>query len=461
MKKVDFLFEYEVKQRELDSICLIAAYLKKKGYSVAFVNSWQSMYENVPRYKAEVMVLSACYNDGVYGSFAGLATKFQKVVNMQWEQVLTNKMYAAHKPNPCDFKETGLITRHVCWGESEKRWLNEFWGIDECYTKVVGFPALDFYRKEFKSLLIPREELFFKYGLDPQKKTILFVSSFSIVDMPDSELAGASSSFHDYMRASYESQDALLGWFRRFLQEHPDVQLIYRFHPAEKNNPRIVELSRQYPNFFTIAELPIRHWITACDKLLNWSSTSLIEMYCSGKETYILRPTELPFNEDMVIFQDARTLTTYEEFSRICSEYPGFPVPAEKLLSWYSITDEPIYKRIGDWLIETYHCADYQSPPVKSFLHRTNPLLKAVIKAIKKSPAIPCLASVAHRFIPSSVLSKKLSSYSETICKEQMHEDEKMATSGYMFEKYRQNAFDPTQADALIATYSKIISKGD
>ena len=32
MKKVDFLIEYEVKPREFDSMCLVAAYLKSKGY---------------------------------------------------------------------------------------------------------------------------------------------------------------------------------------------------------------------------------------------------------------------------------------------------------------------------------------------------------------------------------------------------------------------------------------------
>ena len=32
MKKVDFLFIYEVKNRELENICLLAAELEKRGF---------------------------------------------------------------------------------------------------------------------------------------------------------------------------------------------------------------------------------------------------------------------------------------------------------------------------------------------------------------------------------------------------------------------------------------------
>ena len=34
MRDVDFLFVYEVKNREMDSICLVGAYLEEKGYKL-------------------------------------------------------------------------------------------------------------------------------------------------------------------------------------------------------------------------------------------------------------------------------------------------------------------------------------------------------------------------------------------------------------------------------------------
>ena len=57
----DILFTYEVRNRELDSICLLGAYLEKKGYRVGYINTWDSMYHWTPEYRAKVIVVPACY----------------------------------------------------------------------------------------------------------------------------------------------------------------------------------------------------------------------------------------------------------------------------------------------------------------------------------------------------------------------------------------------------------------
>lgn len=451
MQKIDFLFEYEVKQRELDSVCLIAAYLQKKGYTVAFVNSWQAMYERIPKYDAEVMVLSACYNDDVYNAFTNMAARFKKVVNLQWEQVLTGKMYQPHDEVFGDFQGNGLITRHVCWGENEKRWLSEFCKIDPSYTKVLGCPIQDFYRKEFESLLIPKEALFSQFQIDPQKNTLLFVSSFSSVDLPDTEIFGDASVWEDTIKSAYRSQQVILKWFEQLLQEHPEFQLVYRYHPAEKSNPSIKKLSQKYPNFYAISEYPIRHWVAACDKLLNWCSTSLIEMYCSGKETYLLRPVDVLPKDDIIIFQDARAIRTYDELVRSLQNYPGFPVPDNSILKWYSITNTPAFQRIGDWLIETYHDSGYSSPPTKGVSQHSafSRELAGIVRDISVRLGIP---SLADKVLPNSRLSQYLQGMAESAA----HQKEKMDKSGYMYEKYRQNALKPGEAEALMEMYRSL-----
>ena len=39
VKDVDFLFIYEVRNREIDSVCLLGAYLETRGYRVGYINT--------------------------------------------------------------------------------------------------------------------------------------------------------------------------------------------------------------------------------------------------------------------------------------------------------------------------------------------------------------------------------------------------------------------------------------
>ena len=44
MREVDFLFVYEVRNREMDAVCLVGAYLEEKGYRVGYINTWDRLY---------------------------------------------------------------------------------------------------------------------------------------------------------------------------------------------------------------------------------------------------------------------------------------------------------------------------------------------------------------------------------------------------------------------------------
>ena len=88
VQDVDFLFIYEVRNREIDSICLLGAWLEEQGYTVAYINSWDTMYHWNPEYRAKVAVISACYSDGTYAFFTGHALHFDKVVNLMRRAVV-------------------------------------------------------------------------------------------------------------------------------------------------------------------------------------------------------------------------------------------------------------------------------------------------------------------------------------------------------------------------------------
>ncbi len=150
MKKVDFLFVYEVKNREIDSVCLLGAYLETKGYSDGYINTWDSLYNAYEEYDTEVIVLSGACGNGSYKYFTSHAMSFKKAINLQWEQVLVNYARYGDGKTSWDYSGVALNIRHVSWGNDNRKFLHEKFGIDENLLRTCGYIPLDFYREEFK-----------------------------------------------------------------------------------------------------------------------------------------------------------------------------------------------------------------------------------------------------------------------------------------------------------------------
>ena len=370
VENVDFLFIYEVKPRELDSVCLLGAWLENKGYKVGYINSWDTMYHWHTEYRTKVAVLSACYTSGAYRYFLGHALGFEKVVNLQWEQVMMNFATQSKVQTGWDYSGTALEIRHVCWGENNRQYLHDRYGIGYDKLRICGYLPLDFYREELRDATEKRGELFARYGLDPGKKTLLFISSFADAGKPKSEIdlqEGDKQENEEKREVQATHRNMILDWFRRLARENSDVQIIYRPHPAEASNPEILQMAREFPGFHVITRESIRNWIQNCDILCNWQSTAMIELYASGKKTLILRPQEIPFLFSMPILEEGhyRAVTSYEELAEgIREENPEFPVDKDVLLRFYSITEQPAYERVGQYLIDTLQDPDYQCPEI-------------------------------------------------------------------------------------------------
>ena len=371
VRDADFLFVYEVKQRELDSICLLGAWLETKGYRVAYVNTWDSMYNFRPEIRTKVAVIPACYTSGAYTFFTGQqALRFEKVVDLQWEQVLINMVTQSTVQTGWDFRGEALETRHVSWGENNVEYNHGRYGMGLDKMRVCGYLPLDFYREELRPATVSREELFARYGLDPAKKTVLFISSFAEAGKPESELElldGDRDELMQNIRLQEKSQEAILAWFRKLAQEDGSLQIVYRPHPAEADKPQFAESTKGVANFHVIGAESIRNWILNCDILCNWKSTAMIETYVSGKQTLILHPEEIPFNFSMPFFEKGhyRAVTSYEELAAgIREENAEYPIEKDKLLQFYSVTEQPAYERTGQFLIDTLEDPDYHSPDI-------------------------------------------------------------------------------------------------
>jgi len=365
MIKTDFLFVYEVKNRELENITLLAAELQRRGFSVAFLNTWACLDLKFEDYDAGVVVVSACYTSDTYKYFTRHAAKFKKVVNLQWEQVLRNGYAEADGATSWDFSGEALRTRHICWGENTKNRLMAKYNVAEEFLKVTGYISLDFYRPEFASFIKSKEELYSEFGLDTNKTTSLFISSFAIATMPKENMGTAPGDFNEvFVKNTIDSQKAVLDWFGTACREYPDHQFIYRAHPSESDNPVLLKLAKEIPNFFYISKYPVKHWIVNCDKIYNWTSTSAAEVYAAGKQAFIVEPVPVDHRVTYPFFEGGKTLKSYEDFRASIDmdiSLPNQPLDVTKFAECYMQTDVPVYKKLCDVLEETHRSSNYSS----------------------------------------------------------------------------------------------------
>ena len=365
MKQVDFLFIYEVKNRELENISLLAAELENRDYTTAFLNSWRAVNHPYESYDANTVIISACYNTDTYRFFTNFVHSFKKVVSLQWEQVLRNGYVEAEGKTSWDFSGEALRTRHICWGENTKQRLMAKFNVPEEFLKVCGCISLDFYRPEFSSFIIPREELFQANGIDPDKKTALFISSFAIATMPKENMGECSGNFNEvFVQNTIDSQAGLMEWVKKGCTEHPEMQFVYRAHPSEPENATLTELTKEYKNFFVLSKEPIKHWIMACDKIYNWTSTSAAEVYASGKQAFLVEPTPVDHRVTYPFFENGNIIRDYETFAdtlTFANDVPSQPLDKEAFCNCYMQDEKPVYKRICDCLEDTYHSETYHS----------------------------------------------------------------------------------------------------
>jgi surface carbohydrate biosynthesis protein len=371
LKKVDFLFIYEVKSRELENICLLRYELESRGYTVEFLNTWYYFkYRLPPKIEAKVIVSFALYNDSTFKFLTSYTKSIPKIINMQWEQVGTVSDETSEKSN---FLVKGIAREvvHICWGEKIIERLQDCYGISERKLMLAGHITHDFLREDFAGYYLSRSELFKKYSIPIDKRCCLFISSFSYVGLPE-EIANVMTDvgydFKEFIQISKKSQEEIIKWIYNKIQEDKDMIFIYRPHPAEAENQSLIELSKQNKNFYLISELSVKQWILTCDDLYTWYSTALAEIYASGKTCHILRPFQIPEDTELVICQGAKFVTSYDEFNSTFEEKDSpFPLNEDLLAKYYLIDkSRPAYQKICDAFIEVYNNDFYMLPELNN-----------------------------------------------------------------------------------------------
>lgn len=359
VEKCDVLLTYEIRNREIENLCLIRRELERRGYKVLMRMQYGTFFETETPVEAKVVVVPAYYRERAKFYSSSHTIKTDKIVNMMWEQVFT----ATDEDNP-DFlgsiKPWGRKAVHMAWGEQTRKRLIEQWGVDEKNVPVTGHVALDFLRYPLSRYYMDRDTLFDKYGIPKNKKVHLFISSLNFVGADKRVIKYASNDKNSKListlaEVSVETRNILVDWFERLLDETDDI-IVYRPHPEELDCSNLVELAKRQDRFLVIGKESVKQWVLACDRLYNWMSTSIAEVYASGKGCTILRPVEIPEEADMRLFKNAPVISTYEDFRNafVDEGVQAFPIPEETIARYYSINNDKFsYELVADAIEKT------------------------------------------------------------------------------------------------------------
>ena len=330
---VDFVFIYEVKNRELQGIALIGLELIKRGFTVGYINTWHGLHHADIRYKAKVAIVFEAYNTDVINFALSFIDHCENVFNMQWEQLLNDDCL---KENSIYLlRGDACKVYHASWGEKNKKHLIETCHIPEEKVKVVGHIGMDFVSKRFSGYYKSKDEILNDYSISADKKIVLFISSFAPPSLLDEERASVS----------VKSKAKIVEWLIKFSKENRDKCIIYRPHPTEAEGDEAIN-DMEKSGIHIIRDYSIQQWIVISDIILNWWSTSLADVYSARKTCVFLRPYKLPEKYEYHMFRDIRMATSYEEMLSQIDDHASNI--SEEMFSkyYYHDEEEPVYVRV-------------------------------------------------------------------------------------------------------------------
>ncbi len=374
---LDFLILYEHTVREYESDLLLKLELERRGYTCEIR---QLLDRKKLKYftwsKPKVLVSSCMYdnealNSHVYNNIG----RCDKVVNLHWEQMLSDTQEAG-----AWFNMNGNAKKCIqtCWGKRTAARLQAH-GMDEKNTPVTGAVMMDFLRPEFKGYFKDKAALCQAFGLDPDKRLHLYISSFGYANMTDAEVEElstmAGTDFRGFVRTNRISMDETLRWFDVYLGAHPEVELVYRRHPSEWKCRALDDLAAKRPNFHVIFAGSVKEWIVAADSISIWMSTAIAEVYMAGKSCHIRRPCPIEHEYDPVIDRGAQYLSGYEAFAAAMdAPAPPFPIDKAVIEGYFDPSPTPAYRRMCDLLEQVYRDPPRDAPMGAGFAPHCNAL---------------------------------------------------------------------------------------
>ena len=390
MIELDFLFIYEHRVRELENLCLMKYELDKRGYKteIVYINSAENAFAVKPLYHTKVLCMMACYNNHTLRWHAKDFIKFDKIIDLQWENIV----YPKDEQREGAFKnyaEIGKEVVRVSWGRQNQKRLLEAAHMDPKKVKLTGHVGMDFLRKPLSRYYLSREELFRKYQIPTEKKVIVFASPYygdaleqAYIDDMCRRFGADWTTYYEFM---CESQKIVLKWLEDLCRKDSDLIVVFRPHPG---HPSLMaqELEQKYDNFKIIAGESVKQWIVTCDKVYTGNSSVVVEAFFAQKMCQLLFPLPVTEGYELQLLAGSKKIVNYNEFvDSVYAETEEFPVPCENIEDIYLIDWEtPNYMKFADMAEEVLQNSYYNLPKKLLKTYKNYDFMTRVIKTISQ-----------------------------------------------------------------------------
>ena len=355
MIELDFLFIYEHKVRELENLCLMKYELDRRGYRthIVQIEDEAAVKAVKPIYHAKVVVLMACYQNSSLEWHTKDFVKFEKAIDLQWENIV----YPKDEKDPKAYKNYSGIAKEVVrvsWGEMNRRRMLDVAHLDPRKVKLIGHVGMDFLRDELKGYYRSREDILKQYQIPVNKRVYLFISPFFSDHLTESHIDEMCRRFGEGWRDYYDvfmrnSKQVILEWMEQVCKDQEDVVFIYRPHPGETSETAN-RMQDRLPNFRVIPDLSVKQWILACDKVYTGNSSTFVEAFFAKKMCYMLFPLPVPADYELAMIKGADKICDFEAFRKSTTETDEkFPIREEVINEVYAIDwDKPSYVKFAD-----------------------------------------------------------------------------------------------------------------
>lgn len=388
MQELDFLFVYEHKVRELENLCLLKYELDRRGYrtQIRYIEDAENELAVKPFIHTKVLLVMSCYDNHALSWQIKNYVKFDKVIDMQWENIVYPKdeqREGAFK----NYKEIGKVVPHVSWGQQNVKRLLEAAHLDRKLVKLVGHVGMDFLRDPLCRYYLSREELFDKYDIPVGCKAIFFASPYYGDCLPEEYIADMCARFGEnwteYYRFMCDSQKIVLKWFEDLCREEGDVHVIFRPHPGHPSQIA-KETAARCANFHIISGESVKQWIVTCDKVYTGNSSVIVEAFFARKMCQLLFPLPVTEGFELKLLSDARHLTSYEQFRKsVAAKEEEFPIAQSNIEEIYFVDWEtPSYRKFADMAEEVLRDDSYKLTPEQIKGIHNYPLPVRLLKAV-------------------------------------------------------------------------------
>lgn len=394
MTELDFLFIYEHKVRELENLCLMKYELDRRGYKtrIVYIDDAANAMCDRPIYHAKVVCTMACYDNYTLFWHTKEFVKFEKVIDLQWENIVYSKdenREDAYK----NYLGIGKEVVHVSWGKQNIRRLLNAAHLNKKKVKLTGHVGMDFLRSPLNKYYLSREELFAKYQLPLNGQVILFASPYYGDNLSQDYKDGMCERFGEdwieYYNFMCESQKIVISWFEQLCKDNPDCIVIFRPHPG---HPSIManKLADKCNNFRIISGESVKQWIVTCDKVYTGNSSVIVEAFFAKKMCQLLFPLPTTPGFELSLIADSQKITGYGEFvESVGAGRQEFPTPQESIEEIYLIDWEtPNYIKFADMAEEVLHDDYYRLSRKQLSKYKEYSFKEKVVRAFVSIPVL-------------------------------------------------------------------------